>query len=75
MHLGKVVQTAKKTVNCSYHTTIYMHNFQVNYNKILEVLKELRFESENLLSQIRKPKLSDLRIIALTFTAKYIGYV
>lgn len=50
-----------------------MHNFRANYDKIIEVLKGLGFESENFLYQIRKPKLSDLRIIALTFTAEYMG--
>ncbi len=50
-----------------------MHNFRVNYDKILEVLKGLGFESENFLYQIRKPKLSDLRVIALTFTAEYMS--
>ncbi|RYE20472.1 MAG: IS982 family transposase [Sphingobacteriaceae bacterium] len=50
-----------------------MHNFKVNYDKILEVLKGLDPGSENFLYQIRKPKLSDLRIIALTFTAEYMG--
>lgn len=50
-----------------------MHNFRVNYNKILEVLKGLGFESENFLYQIRKPKLSDLGIIALTFTSEYVS--
>lgn len=50
-----------------------MDNFKVNYDKILEVLKGLGFESESFLPQIRKPKLSDLGIIALTFTAEYMG--
>ncbi|HEX8462765.1 MAG TPA: IS982 family transposase [Segetibacter sp.] len=50
-----------------------MHNFRVNYDKILEVLKGLGFEGESFLSQARKPKLSDLRVIALTFTAEYMG--
>ena len=50
-----------------------MHNFKVNYEKILDVLKGLGFESENFLHQVRKPKLSDLRIMALTFTAEYMG--
>lgn len=50
-----------------------MHNFRVNYDKILDVLKSLDFESENFFHQIRKPKLSDLGIIALTFTAEYMS--
>lgn len=50
-----------------------MHNFRVNYEKILDVLKGLGFEGENFFYQVRKPKMSDLRIMALTFTAKYMG--
>lgn len=49
-----------------------MHNFRVNYEKILDVLKGLDFEGENFFHQIRKPKLSDLRIMALIFTAEYM---
>jgi len=50
-----------------------MHNFKVNYDKILEVLKGLGFEKESFLHQIRKPKLSDLSLIALTLTAEYMS--
>ena len=50
-----------------------MHNFRVNYDKFLEVLKGLGFQSESFLYQIRKPKLSDLGIIALTFTTDYMS--
>lgn len=50
-----------------------MHNFRVNYDKILEVLKGLGFQGESFLHQVRKPKLSDLRIIALTLTAEYMS--
>lgn len=50
-----------------------MHNFRVNYENILEILKGLGFKGESFLVQVKKPKLSDLRIIALTFTAEYMG--
>src|ERR1700712_2233077 len=50
-----------------------MHNFKVNYDKILEVLKGLGFQGESFLFQIRKPRLSDLGIIALTLTAEYMS--
>ena len=50
-----------------------MHNFTTNYEKILEVLKEIGFESENFLFQIRKPKLTDLRIIAINLTSEYMS--
>lgn len=46
---------------------------KVNYDKFLEVLKSLGFERESFLPQIRKPKLSDLSIMALAFTAEYMG--
>lgn len=50
-----------------------MHNFTANYEKILEVLKELELDNENFLIQIRKPKLTDLRIIAINLTSEYMS--
>lgn len=50
-----------------------MHNFTANYEKILEVLKKLELDSENFLFQIRKPKLTDLRIIAINLTSEYMS--
>lgn len=50
-----------------------MHNFTANYEKILEVLKELDLDSENFLIQIRKPRLTDLRIIATNLTSEYMS--
>lgn len=50
-----------------------MHNFTANYEKILEVLKELELESENFLSQIRKPRLTDLKVIAINLTSEYMS--
>ncbi len=50
-----------------------MRNFTANYEKILEVLKELNLDSENFLIQIRKPKLTDLRIIAINLTSEYMS--
>jgi hypothetical protein len=50
-----------------------MHNFTANYDKILEVLKGLELDSENFLYQIRKPRLSDLRIIAINLTSEYMS--
>ena len=50
-----------------------MHNFRVNCDKILEVLKGLGVQGESFLLQIRKPKLSDLGVIALTLTAEYMS--
>jgi len=50
-----------------------MHNFTANYDKILEILKQLGFDDENFLSQIRKPKLTDLKIIALNLTSEYMS--
>jgi hypothetical protein len=48
-----------------------MHNFQTNYDKILEVLNELGVKS-NYLLQIRKPKLSDKELIAINLTSEYM---
>ncbi len=50
-----------------------MHNFTANYEKILKVLKKLELDSENFLFQIRKPKLTDLRIIAINLTSEYMS--
>jgi len=49
-----------------------MHNFQANYDKILEVLKELDSKMDYL-HQIRKPKIRDKELIALDLTSEYIG--
>tara|TARA_B100000508_G_scaffold47628_1_gene37014 strand:+ start:206 stop:1084 length:879 start_codon:yes stop_codon:yes gene_type:complete len=49
-----------------------MHNFQANYDKILEVLN--KFESKDyFLSQIRIPKLTDKELIAINLTSEYMG--
>ena len=50
-----------------------MHNFRANYDKILEVLKSLDLESENFLFQIRKPRLSDLKLVPLNMTSEYMS--
>jgi hypothetical protein len=49
-----------------------MHNFQANYDKILEVSN--KFESKNyFLSQIRTSKLSDKELIAINLTSEYMS--
>lgn len=49
-----------------------MHNLLANYEKILEVLREI--SSENLLPyQRRVPKLSDLELVGLVLTSEYMG--
>ena len=49
-----------------------MNNFNASYEKILTYLKTLT-EKENLLDQIRKPKLSDIELIAMFMTSEYSG--
>ncbi|MGB1248570.1 MAG: IS982 family transposase, partial [Chitinophagales bacterium] len=49
-----------------------MHNFEANYDIILEVLNKIEDKS-NFLRQIRKPKLSDKELIAINLTAEYMG--
>ncbi len=49
-----------------------MNNFQASYKKILEVLQSIT-EKENFLQQIRRPKLSDIEIIAMNLTAEYLS--
>lgn len=49
-----------------------MNNLNVNYERILEVLRKI--SKENLLSyQRRQPKLSDLELVSLSITAEYMG--
>lgn len=49
-----------------------MNNLNANYERILEVLRKI--SKENLLCyQRRKPKLSDLEVIALSLTSEYMG--
>ena len=49
-----------------------MNNFLANVEKIFETLKQ--FETNiNLKNQIRKPKLSDLELIAVDLTAEYMS--
>ena len=49
-----------------------MSNFEVNYEKILETLKQIESKM-NFLNQIRKPKLSDIELIVIDLTAKHRG--
>lgn len=49
-----------------------MHNFQANYDKILEVFNSLDIQ-ENYFTQIRKPKLSDKELIAINLVSEYMG--
>jgi len=49
-----------------------MYNFEANYGKILEVLRE-NIQKESFIHQKRKPKLSDLELIGVNLTAEYMG--
>jgi hypothetical protein len=49
-----------------------MNNFKANYDKILQVVKQYT-ENINFIVQKRKPKLSDIELIAIDFTAQYMG--
>lgn len=49
-----------------------MHNFQANYNKILEVFNDLNIQ-ENYFTQIRKPQLSDKEVIAINLVSEYMS--
>jgi hypothetical protein len=44
-----------------------MNNFLIKYEKILEILKQFETKS-NFLNQIRRPRLSDIELIALDIT-------
>ena len=49
-----------------------MHNFQTNYDKILQVLNSIE-PRNSFLVQIRKPKLLDKELIAINLTSEYMG--
>ena len=49
-----------------------MHNFQANYDKILQVLNSIE-PRNSFLVQIRKPKLSDKELISINLTSEYMG--
>ena len=49
-----------------------MNNFSANYRKILETLKQVE-NKMNFLNQIRKPKLSDIELIAIDLTSEYMS--
>lgn len=49
-----------------------MHNFQTNYDKILEVLNSIEPKS-NFSHQIRKPKLTDKELIAINLTSEFMS--
>lgn len=49
-----------------------MNNFHANFEKILEVLQQKEHKM-NFLNQKRKPKLSDLELIAIDLTSEYMG--
>lgn len=49
-----------------------MNNFTRNYEKILETLQSIE-STMNFRNQIRKPKLSDIELIAIDLTSEFIG--
>lgn len=46
-----------------------MNNFTSNCDKFLEILKTIT-KKESFLTQIRKPKLKDIELIAMNLTAE-----
>ena len=49
-----------------------MHNFQANYDKILQVINSLGTKN-SFKHQIRKPRLSDKELIAMNLTSEYMS--
>ena len=49
-----------------------MNNFSANYAKILSTLQQIEHKM-NFLNQKRKPKLSDIELIAVDLTSEYMG--
>ena len=70
----------KKVVHFGKNPYIYlttnhinkMNNFLTKYEKILEILKQFETKS-NFLNQIRRPRLSDIELIALDITAESLS--
>jgi len=48
------------------------HNYKANYDKILEVLNR-SIDKSSFINQKRKPKLTDIEIVALELTAQYMS--
>ena len=55
-----------------YQSVKYMNNFIQNYEIILNHLKSLNINTDFFI-QIRKPRLSNLELIAMNFTAEYMS--
>ena len=49
-----------------------MNSFSANYEKFLGILQQTE-QQKNFLSQIRIPKLSDIKLIAIDITAEYLN--
>lgn len=49
-----------------------MHNFESNYEKIMEVLGKLDIKS-SFLRQVRVPKLGDRELVSIDLTSEYMG--
>ena len=49
-----------------------MNNFNANYEKILQVLHS-NFDNTHFIVQKRKPKLTDIELIAIDLTAQYMS--
>lgn len=49
-----------------------MNNFSANYGKILETIQQIESKM-NFLNQKRKPKLSDIELIAIDLTSEYMS--
>ena len=49
-----------------------MHNFQANYDKILQVLNTIE-PKDSFINQIRKAKLSDKELISINLTSEYMS--
>lgn len=49
-----------------------MNNFIRNYQKILKTLQQVEHKM-NFLNQIRKPKLSDIELMAIDLTSEYMS--
>ena len=68
-----LVKILKFSILKSPNNQHFMTNIVKNYFRVLEVLSSLNFELEFKLRIGRKPKMTDLEVVALSFTAEFMS--
>ena len=68
-----LVKILKISILKSLNNQHFMTNIVKNYFRVLEVLSSLNFELEFKLRIGRKPKMTDLEVVALSLTAEFMS--